>query len=85
MRADRILVGVLLLGLGFVLGGGGRLQAHQEGAEGLWEIHHSPYATQSFYVIKHNALTGETWILDANKGAGDNIWMMLPEGDRPGR
>ena len=79
-----MLAGVLLLGLGFVLGGGGRLEAGQESPEGYWEIHTGPYGQQSFYVIKHNPETGETWILDAAKGAEDDAWFMAPEEDRQG-
>ncbi len=81
MRAGQMLAGVLLLGLGFVLGGGGRLEAGQETPEGYWEIHHAPYAEQSFYVIKHNPETGETWVLDARRGSEDDVWKQLPEGD----
>ena len=82
MRADRILAGLLLLGLGFVLGGGGRLEAGQESAEGYWEISAGPYGQYSFYVIKHNPDTGETWVLDAVKGSEDDVWVVVPEGKR---
>lgn len=47
-----------------------------------WEIYHSAFGNQSFYVIKHNRLTGEAWVLSAEKGSEDDSWMLLPEKDK---
>jgi len=37
---------------------------------------------KNFYVIKHNNLTGETWVLSAEGGAEDDSWLLLPEKDK---
>ena len=50
--------------------------------EGVWEIHDSPFGQQSFYIVKHNRMTGETLVLSAEKGAKDDAWLLLPEDDR---
>jgi len=50
--------------------------------EQAWEINHGPFGQHSFYAIKHNRLTGETWVLSGDKGAQDDSWLLLPEKDK---
>lgn len=52
---------------------------------GGWEIAHGAYGQQSFYVIKHNRLTGETLILNGEHGGLGNGWELLPENDKTGK
>ena len=47
-----------------------------------WEINHSAFGQSSFYVVKHNRLTGETWVLSGERGAQDDSWLLLPEKDK---
>ena len=73
---------VLILGA-FLLGHGWDTARAQQatGANQAWEIYHSAYGNNSFYVLKHNRLTGETFLLDAIGGADDDAWFLIPGGD----
>jgi hypothetical protein len=50
--------------------------------QGAWEISHGAFGQQSFYVIKHNRITGETLELSGARGATDDAWLKLPEEDK---
>ncbi len=84
MKAERMLVAVLLLLVGFLVGTGFDVVKAQQNIEPeqAWEINHSPFGQHSFYVVKHNRLTGETWVLSGAKGAKDDSWLLLPHKDK---
>jgi len=84
MTIKRILSGASLLLVGFLVGSGlDVVRAQQDMKPELaWEIYHSPFGTHSFYAIKHNRVTGETWVLSGEKGAEDDRWLLLPEEDK---
>ena len=51
--------------------------------ESQWDIvYASPYGTvgngNNWFAIKHNRMTGETLVLDAVGGSGDDQWRLLP-------
>ena len=46
--------------------------------EGYWEIQ-SGGSGNEFYVIKHNRLTGETYVLSVYGKPDDKRWLKLPE------
>jgi hypothetical protein len=54
-------------------------------AETDWEFHSAPFGQQSFYAIKFNRTTGESWILSAEKGAQNDKWLRLPSEDKTER
>jgi len=58
---------------------------NETNVSGGWEIAHGAYGQQSFYVIKHNRITGETLILNAERGGVSSGWELLPENDRTGK
>ncbi len=84
MKAERMLVAVSLLLVGFLVGTGLDVVKAQQNIEPeqAWEINHAPFGQHAFYVIKHNRLTGETWVLSADKGAKDDAWLLLPHKDK---
>ena len=84
MKAERMLVAALLLLVGFLVGTGLDVVKAQQSIEPeqAWEINHSPFGQHSFYVVKHNRLTGETWVLSGERGAKDDKWLLLPHKDK---
>ena len=84
MKLRTILGGIGLFLLGFVAGTGlDAVKAQQHASPELaWEIYHAPFGMHSFYAIKHNRVTGETWVLSGEKGAEDDRWLLLPEEDK---
>jgi hypothetical protein len=55
---------------------------------GTWEIVHGAYGeggNAGFYAIKHNRSTGEVWVLSAERGATDDVWLKLPEEVKPAK
>lgn len=55
------------------------VHAQSDPAAGAWEISHGAWGTQSWYAIKHNRITGEVWVLSAQKGIDGDSWLKLPE------
>ncbi len=55
-------------------------QSDTDTADSSWEIYHSAFGQQSFYVVKHNRVTGETLILFRPPGedADKEGWLVLP-------
>ncbi len=49
-----------------------------------WEIYTGPFGTQSFYVVKHNRLTGKTLVLNCKGTTGVKCqqWEDLPVVER---
>ncbi len=85
MTLRRFLGAAVLFLLGFLTGSGFDLATAQEqigSKEQAWEIYHGSAGKDSFYVVKHNRLTGETLVLSAEGGAGDDSWLLLPVEDR---
>ena len=84
MKDRRAIYGAALLVMGFVVGGlTGTLRAQDESTtvDQAWEIYHSRYGDDSFYVVKHNRVTGETKVLDARMGSMDDEWVTFGETD----
>ena len=84
MKIRLIFAAVALFLAGYVIGQRpGIVRAQQVTAtEGAWEIHDSPFGQQSFYVIKHNRITGQTYVLSGARGAAHDKWLLLPEEDK---
>ncbi len=85
MQVRSVVFGFSMLLVGLVGGHGLRLlnaQGLESDVPDVWEIQALPYGQQSFFVIKHNVRSGETWVLDARKGVEDDAWLLLPEIDR---
>jgi hypothetical protein len=40
------------------------------------------YGEDSFYAVKVDQQTGQTWVLTGKKGATDDEWIILPEKDK---
>tara|TARA_B110000503_G_C6887337_1_gene305260 strand:- start:155 stop:409 length:255 start_codon:yes stop_codon:yes gene_type:complete len=47
----------------------------------VWEVQLSSYGQSSFFVVKHNRVTGETQIFNGKKGNGKE-WEILPVVDK---
>ncbi len=84
MKPRTLLGALTLFCLGFLVGTGFDVANAQQNTkpEQAWEINHSPFGQHSFYVIKHNRLTGETWVLSGERGAKDDSWLLLPHKDK---
>ena len=61
--------------------------AQQAEAESAWEIYASAFGTHSYFVVKHNRITGTTLVLNCgDSGSMGNVqgcdddrrWMQLP-------
>ena len=46
-----------------------------------YQIFHNPYAGDSWYALKLDLQTGDTWIFDAEDGGADDKWKQRPEVD----
>jgi hypothetical protein len=46
-----------------------------------YEIFHNPFGSNSWYALKHDRQTGETWVL-SGAYPERNDWMLLPEDDK---
>lgn len=85
MQLRSVVVGLVAIALGIVLGQSVQLlnaqESEREQPAGPWRIHHGPYGgnENSFYVLKINQVTGETWVLDARQGAEDDEWFRPPK------
>lgn len=52
--------------------------AQQTNAEAAWDVIVSPFGQQSYVIVKHNSLTGQTLILDCARSCSDNnVWWEL--------
>ncbi len=61
--------------------------AQQTSADEAWEIYASAFGSHSYFVVKHNRVTGETLVLNCGKDKtlsstqgcfDDSEWMRLP-------
>ncbi len=57
-------------------------QSSSDYPNGRYGIYHNSFGPQSFYALKIDRQTGEVWVLSANKGAGGDEWVLLPEKDK---
>ena len=60
--------------LGFVVGISLPLVADSHDSsnvDGSWQIQSAPFGQQSFYVVKHNTVSGETLVLSAERGINE--------------
>ncbi len=58
------------------------LAVHAQSQTDRYEIYHNPFGTQSWYALKHDRQTGDTWVLSVDKEADDDEWLLLPEEDK---
>jgi hypothetical protein len=82
MKKFQFVVAIVCVVVGIVIGFAiehSTVRAQSEPVQGPWEIYHGSFGQQSFYAIKQNRSTGETWVLSATRGAADDLWLKLPE------
>jgi hypothetical protein len=46
-----------------------------------YQVFHNPYAQDSWYALKLDLQTGDTWIFDAEDGGADDKWKLRPVED----
>ena len=52
--------------------------AQQTSVEAAWDVIVSPFGSQSYVVVKHNSVTGQTLMLDCARSCSDNnVWWEL--------
>ena len=71
--------GGLLLGLGVWVGQLDEpVTVHAQSAVDRYQVFHNPYAGDSWYALKLDTQTGDTWIYDAEDGGADDKWKLRP-------
>ncbi len=51
-------------------------------AERRWGMESGSFGEASFYAVKFNYATGESWVFSAERGAKDDKWIKLPSENR---
>ena len=79
------LCGGLLCGLGVWIGQSNdpvTVHAQASNPGNRYQIFHNSYAGDSWYALKLDLQTGDTWIFDAEDGGADDKWKLRPEEDQ---
>ncbi len=78
------LCGGLLFGLGVWMGQSNEpvtVHAQAPSPGDRYQVVHNPYAGDSWYALKLDLQTGDTWVFDAEDGGADDKWKRRPEVD----
>lgn len=79
MQLRNVAVGAITLIIGLCAGYAMQpARAEPQGAD-TWELQSGAFGERSFFAIKMNRVTGETWVLSGERGATDDRWLQLPE------
>ena len=84
MSTRKVVVSITLFALGVFAGSAlhavwADSSEVQQAGDWAWEVTAGPFGAKSFYAVKFNRQTGETWILSAERGAENDKWLLLPQ------
>ena len=79
MRLRDIALALIMLVIGLCAGYAMQPASVEAQNADIWELQSGSFGSQSFFAIKLNRSTGETWVLSGERGATDDRWLQLPE------